>query len=162
MISFVLGISFALSRYLVFLPKYRETKTEVNLAENKIYNIWFFKNGWHVESVTCLTNNNAEEEIKVLTTAWFSVMQDEEILKDKICVQSVIIYGKTIYLSCDQSFLVFSSAQDNFTLISGLLKTLFEAGYQNYSIYFLVHHKHLSDILLDFSVSWPTALYKFV
>ena len=129
------------------------------LLQNKQYNIWFLKNNWQYESINCLVEPFVESEIKNLATNWLNIMQDEELIKDKIILQSVIISGKIVYLSFDQNFLNYNSTEDNFNLISSLLRTFFEAGFKDYSVYFLVHHKHINDLLLDFSIPWPTSLF---
>ena len=161
-ILIVMGSFFALSRYIIFIPKFKDLKnikSESAVLQNKQYNIWFLKNNWQYESINCLVELFVESEIKNLAINWLNIIQDEELIKDKIILQSVIISGKIVYLSFDQNFLNYNSTEDNFNLISSLLRTFFEAGFKDYSVYFLVHHKHINDLLLDFSIPWPTSLF---
>ena len=68
-ILIVMGSFFSLSRYIIFIPKFKDLKnikSEPAVLQNKQYNIWFLKNNWQYESINCLVDNFVESEIKTL------------------------------------------------------------------------------------------------
>lgn len=157
---FILGFLFFIQKKIVYLPKFRpglDNSESKNFS--KKFEVYFYKNGWKSEKVSSLVDESKESVITSIVTMWCSVMQDEELIKNKISLQSVIISQNNIYLSFDQPLLPFVDAYSNFKFIAGLLKTLYIAGFSDFKVYFLVHHKVCKDMLLDFEVPWPTDLY---
>ena len=103
------------------------------------------------------------DNIQHLTTNWFSFLYEERLMRKRVTVElaSFCSQGSELYLSFDQSpFEKEWSTSKKWHLIEGLLKTISASGVPVRYILFLVGHRIMEDMHLDFSQPWPIEGYK--
>lgn len=161
-ICFFIGLlSFAISQqWIIFywpntttnlpLPRHQSIKKTVVLS-------FWHRNSWHHEKVELLWPQETSEQIKNLVNAWLRVLNEEQIIKKNISLQSVLISDNGYaYLSFDRNPIIKSQATYyNLMLFESLLKTLQNADIHIKGVYFMAHHQPLNDAHLNFMHPWP-------
>jgi hypothetical protein len=131
-----------------------------NSLQKKPVKLFFWRNNaWHHETTEILASYDDKGlTISHLITRWLTLLDDEQIMKKPISLQSVLVSatGHEAYISFDRNpFVKDESAFSHWIWIEALLKTLRENGTKIQGVHFLVHHQPLNDYHLDFSRPWP-------
>lgn len=112
------------------------------------------------EEKELLWSTDMQKSLEYLITSWLTILFEEEIVKKRVTLQSVIITDSQLYISFDRSPLYKENAvYDKLLIMQSLLKTLQENGITVQKVQFLVHHQPLRDTHLDFSKPWPASGY---
>ena len=136
----------------------RTAQEEAAPIQKKMVRLHFFNNSrWNSEETEILWSTDLAQNILFLSNRWLSLLEEEGLSEKKIAVQSAALSTTgQLYLSFDQHpFEPEHTTQQKYLFIEGLLKTIRENGIKLSGIYFLVHHKPLTDYHLDFSTAWP-------
>lgn len=89
---------------------------------------------------------------------WLNILDEEGLIEKKVSVQTAMAAHKdsVLFLSLDRSLLRDQfSTRDKLFVIESLLATLREIALPFKSVLFLVHHRPMDDMHLDFSQPWP-------
>lgn len=113
------------------------------------------------ETKEILWSNNDENNAFVLVQAWASLLNEEEIMHKKITVQAaaIAVTQDELIISFDRApFNKDDAAFKKLRLMQTLLNTVHGQLPTIQKIRFLMHHKPLNDIHLDFSQPWSLEL----
>ena len=132
----------------------------VNKSYKKKVALFYTKNNKQQhEERELLWSSITDDAALTLVQAWLALLEEEEIFSKKITLQQAAVSasGDELLLSFDQPpFDKDASAFKKMILLEDLLKTLRAAfGGAIKKIRFLVNHKPLQDLHLDFSQPWP-------
>jgi len=144
--------------YMPFNKRHVLNTTHSNTHIKKIFLYFWKQNKWNKEAVDIMWSTNNAETLKHLTNRWFALLDEEELLNEKVSVKSITIAPTTgtAFISFDRyPFNEQSSVSQKLMVLEGLLKTVRESELKTAHIYFLVHHKPVPDHHLDFSHPWP-------
>lgn len=125
---------------------------------NNFNNIKFIKE----ELELVVSSNSLSETIKNILASWILLAAENYKFNKPVNIQNVSldIDKQLAYISFDKNlFNKNSSIFNKLILIESLLKTLRENSINIKGIYFLVNHKTLQDMHLDFAQSWPLSGY---
>lgn len=117
---------------------------------------------WGKEKISYITSPNPAETIQTIAHLYFRVLDDEEIIKNDVTVQSVVLHAnkQIAFISCNQTpFDAQNNTRQKLMVIEGLLKTLRKNNIAVPSIQLLVNHQPLEDDHLDFTIPWPLQGY---
>jgi hypothetical protein len=163
-ISFVCGlltIAIKENFLIIRLPAvWQSTALPTNTTtEHKKAQLFYWQHDkWYSETVDLIWPEQKEQVLKYLIDRWLSLLDEEQIMRKKITLQSIILSpeGHEAYLSFDQyPFETDQTIFQKMMWIEALLKTIRDNGVQVQSVRFLVHHQELRDYHLDFSNAWP-------
>jgi len=121
---------------------------------------YFFKDERleHEDVMLMWHKGNIAANLKHLTNNWITFLQDESLIKNGVCLESVALsaFNEQAYLSFNQSFLARSrSVFQKWALVESLFKTIRCAEIPIRSIAILVENNYMRDDHLDFSYPWP-------
>lgn len=124
----------------------------------KTVTLYFWQNEqWQVEKNDILWQQDSASNLTNLIQNWLLLASEEQIIKNKISLQAVLISQnkQTAYLSFDQPlFNPGLSTYQKLLIIESLLKTMRvnQTGIQD--VQFLVQHQMMLDPHLDFTRPW--------
>lgn len=124
--------------------KFHQINKTIEKKEIKIY---FFKNNkFNFEDIDIIWNKEGQNSnIFQIASNWINILEEENILTQKIVLQDVFIHKSNIYLSFDSRlFNPQWSIEKKLKIIKSLKKTL-KPFYNNYKLYFMVHYNQMPD-----------------
>lgn len=113
------------------------------------------------ETRDILWSNNADDNALMLVQTWATLLYEEEIIHKKITVQTaaVSVTQDELIISLDRPFLLKEEAAfKKVELVQTLLSTIHEQLPNIQKVRFLIDHKPLLDVALDFSQPWSIDL----
>lgn len=147
--------------YLIFMtPANANDYTLAGQAyEKKLITLWYHKQDiqYH-ETTELIWPQSTSLRAYTIITRWLALLEEEEVLSKKITIETCITNERIteLFISLDRTlFTKHQSAYQKLLLVQDLLQTLQENGIQTGKIHFLIHHKPLEDVHLDFSNPWP-------
>lgn len=135
-----------------------QTLSTLRIARNTVALYFWRNNRWNQESKEILWPCHPAEQAKHVTTAWLGLIDEENILETRVCLQTSLTNpaGTQLYLSFDRPILGQNMATfDKLMIIEGLFKTLRDNQVPIQAVWFLVKHQPMIDAHLDFSHPWP-------
>lgn len=119
--------------------------------------LWAFKNNQWITETKQIIKNNTNQTLQNLINSWFSFLEEEQVVNQRILANSVIISpnNTTAFISLNQSpFNNQSSTYEMLMLIEGMLKTIKENKIAIQSVQLLIQHKPINDHRLNLSIPW--------
>lgn len=114
---------------------------------------------WQTEKKTALwSTTDTIYNSKMVIQTWLTVLYEEKIISKKVALQSILspYNGHTLYCSFDRNFLDKDiSIHAQCLIIESMLATLRINNCTYQEVHFLVDHKPLPSVHLDFSKPWP-------
>lgn len=161
--SFIAGFGLiAIKKNWLILNFNNQSSTMPNTHQKyhkKNVKIWFWKHDkWHFEENDILWGQDNATNITNLVQNWLIVLDEENITKNKINLQSTVNTQnqQTAYLSFDHNlFTKELSTYQKLIIVESLLKTLRTNQVSTQNIQFLVQHQTMKDNHLDFNNPWP-------
>lgn len=150
-------------------------KESTSVASRKKVSLIFWRHDrWAKETVELVWPADTAQALTYLLNSWLSLLDEEQVLGQKITVQSVLLAhnGTQALISFDHSpFAKESSTFAKWLLLEGLLKTIRENSVLTHTnsaprctngvaireVVFLVRHQPLRDYHLDFTNPWPVS-----
>ncbi|MFC1845679.1 hypothetical protein ACFLX2_00970 [Candidatus Dependentiae bacterium] len=172
LLSLIVGALYlALSQgwILFHYPSYKtqteQTSANLRAEKKQVKLIFWHQNKWQSESVEILVTQDPAQTLQHLVNNWLSLLDEEQLMKKKVTLQSALIRSDNRTSSIDEAYLSFdrnpfdekSSTHEKWMWIESLLKTIRENGIALQSVRFLVHHQIMQDNHLDFSNPWALA-----
>jgi len=121
-------------------------------------NNWY-SNNWIQEQIDTIWSETDEaENAKQLTQATLTLLFEEQLMKKKVYVDSILktTSDTELIIVLDRNpFSKHMAIREKYMIIESILKTLRENTIKTAKIRFLVNHQALNDAHLDFSQSWP-------
>ncbi|HSC25518.1 MAG TPA: hypothetical protein VLB80_04885 [Candidatus Babeliales bacterium] len=138
-------------------PTRTVSMTSAVIQKKRVIHYFFHSNKWKTEKQEILWTESVEKNIIQLINGWLALLNEENIIAKKITLQSVLLSSAgDVYLSFNHNILCKKDTIfKKWMLIEGLLKTMINNDINVQRIQFLVQHKFLYDVHLDFSSPWP-------
>lgn len=161
LISFFGGIlGYALyNKFIVVQFNHSTSPLLQPVKTKKMVTLYFWHNNrWYSEVQEIIWSSHPQENIEMITTAWLTLLDTENIIPKKAVLQSAAlsINKQEVYLSFDRNILPKQwSIHRKVMLLEGLFKTLRDNSTPIALVHILVHHQPLIDSHLDFTLGWP-------
>lgn len=162
-ISILMGIFFLAyqQEWIIFRSPWNTLYAPYSaLGMRKQHILLFFPNYHHIkhEQKELIIADSKKERTATLISAWLSYLHEENIIKNKIKLQSALFdpTESSLYISFDQP--IFNKQQSTYSkwlLIQSLLQTIHKNKIEVCGVYFLVNHAEMQDEHLDFSHRIP-------
>jgi hypothetical protein len=134
-------------------------KENCSVAARKKVSLLFWRHDrWARETAELVWPKDTAQALMYLTNSWLELLDEEQVLGQKITVQSVLLADNDAQALISFDHNPFSKESSTFAkwlLLEGLLKTIRENNVPIREVVFLVRHKPLRDYHLDFTNPWP-------
>ena len=129
-------------------------------ADHKAVRLFFKKNGrWHHESITLVWHkNNTPHNLKLLINQWLTTATDEHIIPPNITLESIALGtpGSDLFISFDHTlFKKDDSIMHKWSVVEGLIKTIYAAINTIHALTLQVHHQPILDDHLELAQAIP-------
>ncbi len=132
-------------------------------AQRRVTRLWYWNGERYIkDDKELIYSANTQNTLTDLVASWLSFLEEEQALKKKIEVQSVMldIQKNTAYISFTQNPLEKSqSAYEKLMFFESLLKTLRDSSIPIKKVQFLAQHKPIQDPQFDFARPWTISGY---
>ena len=135
-----------------------QQNTITQSTDKKRVTLYFWlHDAWHHESTELLWSNNQTKNLQYVISSWLALLDEDELMPKRVLLQQIMVtQSGNVYISFDRKpFSKETTTYKKWLWIEGLIKTIRENTNNLSSIYFLVDHKPLVDLHLDFSRLWP-------
>ncbi|MBT3827653.1 hypothetical protein HOL34_03090 [bacterium] len=131
------------------------------ITKHKVKMHYWHQERWMNEQSSIIWyKNKRSDNIAHLIQAWFTLLEEDNIIARRVSVQSCALSGsgKVAYASFDRSpFGEQDAIFAKWLLIEGLLKTLHANQVGITHIHLLCHNQPIKDYHIDFNNPWPVS-----